>query len=199
MTKQYLMMVCLAGLLTLGAGCQNKEKAESGYNEYEKPETSDEVVKMKDYHYSAFVEMKGKKYAYDIVREANDTMPTVTDDAGERYADNYIRLRINQGDRQIFNRLFTKNSFKKHLGKDFSSKAILEGMAFDKAVDKGLRFSASVSYPNSDIFIPFSITVTPDGSCIIAKDEVLDTVVEDTTKVQDTNRDNTSENIDEEE
>lgn len=199
MTKQNLMIVCLAGLLTLGTGCQNKDKAESGYNEYEKPESSNEVVKMKDYHYSAYVEMKGKKYAYDIVREANDSMPTVTDDAGERYADNYIRLRINQGDRQIFNRLFTKNSFKEYLEKDFSSKAILEGMAFDKAVDNGLRFSASVSYPNSDIFIPFSITVSPDGSCTIAKDEILDTAVEDTTKTQAINTDDDMTEDDEEE
>ena len=93
------------------------------------------------------------------------------------YADNYIRLRVNREGKEIFNKAFTKNHFRNYMEKGFISHAILEGMAFDKVDGNNLRFAASVSYPASDIYIPLSITISPDGSYQITKDEVLDTVV----------------------
>ena len=79
--------------------------------------------------------------------------------------------------RIFFNKVFTKNHFRSYMEKGFISHAILEGMAFDKADGNNLRFATSVSYPASDIYIPLSITISPDGSYQITKDEVLDTVV----------------------
>lgn len=174
MKRHYLWMMALAAVLALAA-CRNKEQNTTGYDAYERPEKSNEVIRMKDYHYSASIKSGNAEYTYSVDRVPNDTLPVVTDEAGDRYADNAIRLRINKSGSQIFNRLFTKRTFKAYAGEGFISKAILEGMAFDKVVPQGLRFSASVSYPNSDMFVPFSITVAPDGSYVIAKDEVLDT------------------------
>jgi len=128
-------------------------------------------------NYSAEVKVGQTRYTYDIVREVNDTLPLVTGDDGERYADNYIRLRVNREGKEIFNKVFTKNHFRSYMEKGFISHAILEGMAFDKADGNNLRFATSVSYPASDIYIPLSITISPDGSYQITKDEVLDTVV----------------------
>ena len=169
-----LCMVC-AALLCCNCGGESKP-AESGYHEYEKPDTTSSVQEMKDYHYSAEVKVGQTQYLYDIVREANDTLPLVAGDDGARYADNYIRLRVNCGGKEIFNKVFTKDHFKDYLEKDFISRSILEGMAFDRVEDGKLRFAASVCYPASDIYIPLSITIAPDGSFKIEKDEILDTV-----------------------
>lgn len=168
-------MAC-AVLLCYSCGGNNPRTGDA-HGEYEKPDTASTVQEMKDYHYSAEVKAGQARYTYDIVREADDTLPTVTGDDGERYADNHIRLRVNRGGKEIFNKVFTKGLFGSYMEKGFMSHAILEGMVFDKADGENLRFATSVSYPASDIYIPLSITVSPDGGYQIAKDEVLDTVV----------------------
>ncbi|MCD8317541.1 MAG: DUF4738 domain-containing protein [Paraprevotella sp.] len=171
-----LKLLGIACAAWLCCSCHRSGQTEENrYSEYEKPDTSSSVQAMKDYHYSAKVKVGNTEYAYDIVREANDTLPSVEGDGNEKYADNYIRLRINRENRQIFNHVFTKNSFKNYVDDKFLSTSILEGMAFDRVTDGTLRFSASVSYPASDIYVPLSITVSPDGCYTISKDEVLDT------------------------
>lgn len=183
-TLGFILAACFIAM-----ACRNNEKTETTYSDYEKPESSNEVQKMKDYHYSANVKAFGTTYRYDIVREANDTLPVIKDDTGQRYADNYIRLKINENNKEIFNKLFTKNTFRSYLDKDFIQHAILEGMAFDRVTSEGLRFSASISYPNSDIYIPLAITIAKDGSYHIVKDDVLDTMVEDSTSSDDQEED----------
>ena len=176
--QTHFKFLCMACTVLLCYSCGgNNPQTTSGYSEYEKPDTTNSVQEMKDYHYSAEVKVGQTRYTYDIVREVNDTLPLVTGDDGERYADNYIRLRVNREGKEIFNKVFTKNHFRSYMEKGFISHAILEGMAFDKADGNNLRFATSVSYPASDIYIPLSITISPDGSYQITKDEVLDTVV----------------------
>ena len=131
------------------------------------------------------VENGGIRYAYDIVRETNDTLPLVTGDDNEQFADNYIRLRVNRGNQEIFHKVFTKNNFRDYVDHKFLNRAILEGMAFDKCTPEGLRFAVSVCYPGSDIYIPLSVTISPGGSYTIAKDEVLDTVTEADSTLQE--------------
>ena len=112
--------------MALCAACGNNQpQATSGYSEYEKPDTVNAVQRMKDYHYSAEVTVEGTKYAYDIVREVNDTLPIVAGDDGGRYADNYIRLRVNREGQQIFNQVFLKRSFREYIDAGFMAKAIL--------------------------------------------------------------------------
>ena len=172
--------------MALCAACGNNQpQATSGYSEYEKPDTVNAVQRMKDYHYSAEVTVEGTKYAYDIVRETNDTLPLVTGDDNEQFADNYIRLRVNRGNQEIFHKVFTKNNFRDYVDRKFLNRAILEGMAFDKCTPEGLRFAVSVCYPGSDIYIPLSVTISPGGSYTIAKDEVLDTVTEADSTLQE--------------
>lgn len=174
---KHFMTWGMAGALLLTA-CGQKEKAATGYSEFEKPDTTSTVQQMKDYHYSAEVKNGTHTYAYDIVREMNDSLPTVRDDEGDQYADNYIRLRVNRDGKEYFNRMFTKQSFRNNLDADFITHAILEGMAFDRVTAEGLRFAVSVSYPASDLYIPLCLTIAPDGSYSVTRDEVLDTVME---------------------
>ena len=115
-------MACTV-LLCYSCGGNNPQTT-SGYSEYEKPDTTNSVQEMKDYHYSAEVKVGQTRYTYDIVREVNDTLPLVTGDDGERYADNYIRLRVNREGKEIFNKVFTKNHFRSYMEKGFISHAI---------------------------------------------------------------------------
>ena len=108
-------MACTV-LLCYSCGGNNPQTV-SGYSEYEKPDTTNSVQEMKDYHYSAEVKVGQTLYAYDIVREVNDTLPLVAGDGGERYADNYIRLRVNREGKEIFNKAFTKNHFRNYMEK----------------------------------------------------------------------------------
>ena len=55
-------------------------------------------------------------------------------------------------------------------------------LAFDRVDENNLRFATSISYPASDIYIPLSITIAPDGSFSIKKDEILD-IVSDTDSI----------------
>ena len=156
MKRRFYLPLTACVLLGLGSCGGHTQQDCRNLEEYEKPDTTNAVQEMKDYHYSAEVRAGDVRYAYDIVREVNDSLPLVTGDEGARYADNYIRLRVNREGRQIFNHVFVKESFK-----DF--------------LDRSLRFAASVCYPESDIYIPLTITLSPDGSYRITKDEILDT------------------------
>ena len=171
----------IIGCLLLFCGCQQKGQQTTGYAEYEQPDTTTAVQRMKDYHYSAEIKDGNTSYAYDIVREVNDSLPTVKGDDNERFADNYIRLRINREGKEIFNKVFTKHSFREQVEQKFLERAILDGMAFDCLTPEGLRFSASISYPSSDLYIPLLVTVHPNGTYGVAKDEILDNIVEEDT------------------
>lgn len=175
-------------LLGLFAACKDQKSA-SESNDASGTHAEDTVAtvqRMNDYHYADQVAWRGQSVSYVVDRHAVDSLPVITDEQGVQYADNVITLSLKQGNRQVFHKTFYKRSFKEYMEDDFYAHAILEGMAFDKEKDGNLCFAVSVSYPMSDLYIPLLITIRPDGSYDIAKDLVLDNVVEtlDTTGVE---------------
>ena len=52
--------------------------------------------------------------------------------------------------------------------------SILEGLVYDKTTPQGIVYAASVCYPQSDLNIPLSITVSADGRISLAKEELLE-------------------------
>ena len=107
----------------------------------------------------------GKEYHSHVVRRPDDSLPVVTNEQGEKFVDNRITLRITSGGKSIVNKEFTKESF-------------LEGLVYDKNTSKGMVYAASICYPQSDLYIPLSITVSADGKISIAKEELLEEVYE---------------------
>ena len=72
------------------------------------------------------------------------------------------------------NKTFTKNDFSSVVDAKFLSKSILEGIVYDKTTPQGIVYAASVCYPQTDLYMPLSITITADGKMSIQKDDMLE-------------------------
>lgn len=121
------------------------------------------------------IKFRGKDYHISIHRTPCDSLKLVNDQTGESFADNEITLVItrNNGEK-VFSKTFTKRSFGSVVDENFLSKSVLEGMVYDKVSDNGIVLAASVCYPQTDLYVPLSITITPEGRMSVAKEEILE-------------------------
>ena len=74
----------------------------------------------------------------------------------------------------MLNKTFTKNDFSSVVDANFLSKSILEGIVYDKTTPQGIVYAASVCYPQTDLYMPLSITITADGKMSIRKVDMLE-------------------------
>lgn len=117
---------------------------------------------------------KGKEYQSSVVRRPDDSLPVVINEQGDKFVDNSITLRITSGGKSIVDKVFTKESFASLVDAKFMKHSILEGLVYDKTTPQGIVYAASVCYPQSDLYIPLSITVSADGKISLAKEELLE-------------------------
>lgn len=117
---------------------------------------------------------RGKPYHSYVVRRADESLPQVSDESGARYLDNRITLRLTCSGNKVLERDFLKSSFAQYLDSDFLEHALLEGLTFDKIVPDGLQYIASVGYPESDLYVPFSVVVSARGDVTIRKADLFD-------------------------
>lgn len=119
--------------------------------------------------------LKDNSYQSTVVRTPDESLPLVTNAEGNKFVDNRITLRIITQGRTLVNRAFTKQDFASLLNARFLKYAILEGLVFDQVTESGLiRYAASVAYPQSDLYVPIRITVTPAGQLTIEREEMMD-------------------------
>ena len=74
----------------------------------------------------------------------------------------------------LFSKTFTKQNFASLIPDRYLTHSILEGMVFDDektSNSKNIILAASVSIPMTDLYIPFSIIITPDGKMTMERDE----------------------------
>lgn len=119
-------------------------------------------------------QLQGKDYEARIFRSPDETMPKVKNEQGDEFVDNSITLRVTSEGKILLNRSFTKSSFASLLHDRFLKSAILEGIVYDTVVDGKARFAASVSYPESDLYVPIHLLVSASGQVSIEKAELLD-------------------------
>lgn len=117
---------------------------------------------------------KGKDYHSFVSRTPDESLPHVTNDMGDTYLDNKIVLRLTRGNASVFNKTFTKNDFSSVVDAGFLAKAILEGIVYDKTTPQGIVYAASVCYPQTDLYVPLSITITADGKMTLKKVDALE-------------------------
>lgn len=120
------------------------------------------------------IECKGKKFQLSVERTPSDKLPHVKSDMG-MFVDNIIKVKINRADASVlFEKTFTKNDFASHLSEKYLKKSVLEGLVFDDvrtAEKKQITLAASVSYPMTDLYVPFTLVVSQDGRLSISLDE----------------------------
>ena len=117
---------------------------------------------------------KGRDYHSLVSRTPDESLPHVSNEMGDTYVDNKIVLRITRGSENVLNKTFTKNDFSSVVDAKFLSKSILEGIVYDKTTPEGIVYAASVCYPQTDLYVPLSITVTADGKMSIKKVDMLE-------------------------
>jgi len=61
------------------------------------------------------------------------------------------------------------------------AKSILEGIAYDKTTPEGFVYAASICYPQTDLYVPVSITISTEGKISMKKEELLEEVYEEDT------------------
>ena len=127
------------------------------------------------------IKFKGKDYRSLVSRTPAESLPHVTNEMGDTYMDNKIVLRLTRGGESVFNKTFTKNDFSSVVDADFLAKSVLEGIVYDKTTPQGIVYAASVCYPQTDLYVPLSITITADGKMSIQKVDMLEDAYEEET------------------
>ena len=162
------------------AACQGKENKEQKFEERAFQMSVDRetgVHRMQQSDAQGSVQIGGANYNYVIKRSPSDELPRVKDADGNQFVDNVIDVKITRNEKNVLVKRFTKKDFSSWVEQSFLSKAILEGFVFDQVINGKMRFAASVCYPQTDIYIPLSITISTDGKLQIEKGSVLDDMV----------------------
>lgn len=171
MKKLLFSIGCALVLLSACRGGQAQQTAPvTTDQEYDNELSADGIQRLREYNYRDTVRTGGHTYIYTIHREYSDSLPVVTDDEGNRHADNIYTLTITSNGQTFFNRRFTKGTFASYLSAEMAKKGILDGMMCDTSLP-GLRFAISVSLPQSDMFEPLLMQVDPSGGITITRDE----------------------------
>lgn len=168
--------ISLFALLFILAACAGKATQQDEKRALQIDSVSNNGVQhMQVSHSEQNVKLKGKDYHLFIRRMPADSLPHVKNDMGDIYADNTITLRItrNKGEK-VFSKTFTKQDFSSVVSGNLLPQCILEGMVFDKTTPQGIVLAASISVPQTDLYVPVSITISPDGKMTMVKEEEME-------------------------
>lgn len=179
-----MIFACCALLLPLLQACKQgnaAEQEEADTNGYvARVETGgtlagSEVKALRTVELVTNATLKNQTFNISVRRSADESLPVVTDDDGQRYYDNRVVLHVAAGGKTVFDKEFTKESFASFIADDnFMKHALLEGLAFEKTEGDKLLFSASVSYPESDLYVPLRIAIAANGSMAISQADLMD-------------------------
>lgn len=169
MKNLFLSILCLLVV----AGCEEKKSTQVKLTAPDEVES--QVQQMPEFHRFDSVKVGSRLYTYDILRQPTDSLPLVKDEMGDEAKDNTIRLILTRDGHTYFGHTFTKQTFQSSIEEDFYARSILDGIRFVEAeAGRGLTFFFSVSEPGTDMTLPFSLTVSDDGSFSFVKTEVMD-------------------------
>lgn len=171
----YITLSLVLGLLT---GCKSEKKdAQAEVKRIFQIESVDEntgLQKMQVSRINQDISCKGRKFQLSIERAPSDELPHVKSDMG-LFADNTIQVKITRENGTVlFEKTFTKKDFAAYLTEKYMVSSVLEGLVFDDVrteEDKEITLAASVSYPMTDLYVPFVLVVSQDGKLSITKDE----------------------------
>jgi len=167
-------------LLAVGmcAACSSKPKTEAADDglhmvvKTDTPRLAPERMPLSDVTHH--IQYGGRAYEARVFRTADETLPVVKNEEGQEFIDNCIRLRVSTAGRIVLNRSFTKDDFASLLDARFLQHCLLEGLVYDTVSTGGLIFAASVSYPQSDLYVPIRLVVSFDGKVRMQRIDMLE-------------------------
>ena len=175
MKQIYILSLLLLGILT-GCGSNKKDTKEETQRMFQL-ESVDEntgLQRMQVSRINQEIACKGKKFQLSVERTPDDKLPQVKSDMG-LFVDKSIKVKITRDNgTTLFEKTFIKNDFASHLPTKYLKRSVLEVMVFDDvrtAEKKEITLAASVSYPMTDLYIPFVLVISQDGKLSISKDE----------------------------
>lgn len=127
-------------------------------------------------------QLQGKTCEARVFRTPDETLPIVENEQGDQFVDNRITVCVTCEGKRVLDRMFTKSSFASLLNARFAQYAILEGIVYDTVRNGKVCFAASVSYPESDLYVPIRLEVSANGSVVIEKSDLLDDYEDETGK-----------------
>ena len=177
MNKPIYILLAVLLVWALGA-CSTKHPGERDDRRVLMQDSTDSsgLLRMQTSRSEQTVKFGEKEYRSFILRSPSDSLPHVKSATGDNFLDNKITLKLTQGGKQVFHKTFTKQSFSSLISPEFLKNAILEGMVYDKTTSSGIVYAASVSYPQTDLYIPVSITISADGKMSMVKEEMMEEV-----------------------
>ena len=180
MKQFYIGLLLFASIMT---GCNEKksssEKDRIQIYQIDSVDLHSGVQRMQVSHINQDIVCKGKKYHLSIERTPCDTLPVVKSEMGT-FADNRISVSlVHENGKSMFSKVFTKHTCASHITPSYLSRSVLEGVVFDDvktAENNEITLAASVSYPMTDMYIPFTIVISQEGRMSLSKDEDMGTL-----------------------
>lgn len=175
MKRIYFMAVLCAACL-VGCGEQKKDAKEEEKRifQIESVDENTGLQRMQVSRVSQEITCKGKKFQLFVERTPSDDLPHVKSDMG-LFADNRISVKITRSDGSaLFSKVFSKSDFADYLPASYLKRSVLEGMVFDDvktSESNEITLAASVSYPMTDLYVPFKVVISQSGKMSVMKDE----------------------------
>lgn len=176
--KKLIYMLLLPMMVMVACGGQDKNKKDNALVLMQDSVDAHGLQRMQVSKSEVDITFKGKNFHSFISRTPGEELPHVVSELGDTYVDNQIVLRLTRGSEQVFNMTFTKNSFASVVEEAFLAKSILEGMVYNKTTPQGIVFAASICYPQTDLYVPVSITISADGKMSMVKEETIEDTYE---------------------
>lgn len=174
--KKLIYLLLLPMVAALAASCGGSKEKKGDESVLVKMDSVDVhgIQRMQVSKSEMDIKFKGKNYRSFVSRVPDESLPHVTNEMGDTYVDNKIVLRLSCGGKSVFDKTFTKNDFSSVVDAVFLSKSVLEGIVYDKTTPQGIVYAASVCYPQTDLYIPLSITITANGKMTVRKVDMLE-------------------------
>ncbi|MBE6288552.1 MAG: DUF4738 domain-containing protein [Mediterranea massiliensis] len=174
----YISFLCT---LTIGLGACHSPQSKDTTREASvfKQQSVKEPQRMALSDSKEIIEYDGKRFQSRVVRRPDETLPKVKNDEGIIFVDNVITLQLTCAGRTVIDKKFTKQDFISLIEASFLKNAILEGIVYDRTTSQGIQYAASVGYPETDLYQPIRLTVSPSGKLSMVKEEQMVEVAEE--------------------
>lgn len=161
--KTIVFTALAVGIMMLTA-CKEKKQGDGQIitTDYEVPQPKAPVAMSQTADSRVVQWVDGRVYKVSITRMPADSLPMVTDEIGQKYVDNAVRVAIMRSDSTTFiDKVFTKSAFASHLDNDYRHNAMLVGMHYLECHGTEMDFVAVFNHPaaTDDEAIDLKLTI----------------------------------------